>query len=81
MKHILLAAAISLALAGPAFASQCPGDMAKIDAALAQAPDLTTDQLAEVAKQRAEGEGFHKSGLHQESVDTLAEAMKTLGIE
>ena len=81
MKHILLATAFSLALAGPAFASQCPGDMAKIDAALAQGPDLTTDQLTEVTTRRAEGEVFHKTGRHQESVNTLAEAMNILGIE
>ena len=54
--------------------------MAKIDAALAKNPKLTEAQLAEVKKYRAEGEAFHKAGKHQESVDTLAKAMKILDI-
>lgn len=41
---------------------------------------LTADQLADVKKFRAEGEALHKAGRHQESVDTLAKAMKILGI-
>ena len=35
IKRIAMAAALSLALAGPAFASQCPKQMAAIDEALA----------------------------------------------
>ena len=81
MKHILIAAAFSLALVGPAFAFHCPADMAKIDAALAQSPELSAEQLAEVTQRRADGEALHNGGQHQEAVDTLAEAMKILGIE
>ena len=36
--------------------------------------------MSEVQKWRAEGEALHKAGKHQESVDTLAKAMKVLGI-
>jgi len=32
-------------------------------------------------KYRAEGETLHKAGKHQESVDTLAKAMKILNIQ
>ncbi len=81
MKHILLAAAFSLALVGPAFAFHCPADMAKIDAALAENPQLSAEQLAEVKKRRAEGEALHNGGQHQDSVDTLAKAMEILGIK
>ena len=66
--------------AGSAFAFHCPADMAKIDAALAKNPKLTAAQMDEVKKQRADGETLHKAGKHQESVDTLAKAMKTLSI-
>jgi AraC-like DNA-binding protein len=45
-----------------------------IDEALAKSPKLTEAQMAEVKKQRAEGEALHKAGKHQESVDTLAKA-------
>ncbi|MEO8487033.1 MAG: hypothetical protein ABI585_11940 [Betaproteobacteria bacterium] len=76
-----LVAAVALAAAGSAFAFHCPADMAKIDAALAKNPKLSAEKLAEVKKQRADGETFHKAGKHQESVDTLAKAMKTLDVK
>jgi hypothetical protein len=37
--------------------------------------------MEEVKYQRADGETLHKAGKHQESVDTLAKAMKTLNIQ
>jgi hypothetical protein len=77
----LAAAAISLMLAGPAFAFHCPADMAAIDKKLAENPQLPADRLAEVKKLRAEGEVAHKAGKHQESVDTLAKAKAILGIQ
>jgi hypothetical protein len=55
--------------------------MAKIDAALAKHPKLTDAQMAEVKKSRADGEALHKAGKHQESVDTLAKAMKILDVK
>ena len=55
--------------------------MAKIDEALAQNPQSSTEQLAEVTKRRAEGEALHNSSQHQEEVETLAKAMEILGIE
>lgn len=76
-----LVAAAALAAAGTALAFHCPADMAKIDAALAKNPKLSAAQLAEVKKQRADGEALHKAGKHQEAVDTLAKAMKTLDVK
>ena len=66
--------------AGTAFAFHCPQDMKKIDDALAANPKLSATQLADVKKYRAEGEALHKAGKHQESIDTLEKAEKTLGI-
>ena len=80
MKRIALAAALAFA-ASTAQAFHCPMDMAKIDAALAKNPKLSAEQLAQVKKYRAEGEAFHKAGKHQDSVDTLAKAMKILDIK
>lgn len=81
MKLRVIAAAAVLALAtGTAFAFHCPADMKKIDAALAAGPKLSDSELAEVKRLRAEGEALHKQGKHQESVDTLAKAMKMLNI-
>jgi hypothetical protein len=80
MKRITLAAVLALAASG-AFAFHCPADMAKIDAALGKNPQLSAQQAAEVKKLRADGEALHKAGKHQESVDTLAKAMKILNIK
>ena len=64
-----------------AFAFHCPADMRKIDDALAKNPKLSSQQTTEVKKYRADGEALHKAGKHQESVDTLAKAMKILNIK
>jgi hypothetical protein len=79
MKRLILAATLTLA-AAPAFAFQCPADMAAIDAALATA-SLSAEDLARVQDLRARGEALHSSGDHQASVDALAEAKKLLGLE
>lgn len=82
MKLGVLATAVGLALAtSSAFAFHCPKDMKRIDEALAAKPKLSAEQLAEVKRYRAEGETLHKQGKHQESVDTLAKAMKILNIQ
>jgi hypothetical protein len=81
MTSRFVLAAVATLFSGAALAFHCPADMKKIDEALAKNPSLTAAQLAEVKKQRAEGEALHKAGKHQESVDTLAKAMKTLGVK
>jgi len=80
MKRLTIAAAALLFSAG-AWAFHCPADMKKIDEALAKNPKLTDTQMAEVKKYRADGETLHKAGKHQESVDTLAKAMKILNVQ
>jgi hypothetical protein len=67
--------------AGTAFAFHCPQDMKKIDDAMAKNPKLTAAQTDEVKKYRTDGEALHKAGKHQESVDTLAKAMKILDVK
>jgi opacity protein-like surface antigen len=77
-KRILATAAVLALMATPAMASQCPKDMKAIDAALAAGKG--TDMMDKVKALRAEGEDLHKAGKHKESVETLAEAKKLLGI-
>jgi hypothetical protein len=79
MKRLLLGITLALASA-TAFAFHCPKDMKAIDAALAKNPSLSAQQMSQVKQYRAEGEALHKAGKHQASVDTLAKAMKILGI-
>ena len=67
-------------VATPAVAFHCPQEMAKIDKALAAKPKLSEADLAKVGQLRARGEELHKAGQHQESLDTLAQAEKMLGI-
>ena len=80
MKRLILGAALAFASAS-ALAFHCPADMRKIDAALAKSPKLSAQQMNDVKKYRADGEALHKAGKHQESVDTLAKAMKILNIQ
>jgi len=80
MSTKTLLAAAALFVSSAAFAFHCPADMKKIDEALAKSPKLSTEQMAEVKKLRADGEASHKAGKHQESVDTLAKARKLLGV-
>ena len=82
MKMYSIVAALGMALASStAFAFHCPADMKKIDAAMSKNPKLSSAQAAEVKKYRADGESLHQAGKHQESVDTLAKAMKLLNIK
>jgi hypothetical protein len=80
MKRTILLTALALA-SSAAFAFHCPADMRKIDDAMAKNPKLSAEQMTEVRKYRADGEALHKAGKHQESVDTLAKAMKILNIK
>ena len=80
MKPIVLTLALLVA-AAPAMASQCPADIAAIDAAIAAGTSLDDGQLAEVTALRDEGEALHANGEHAASVETLAKAKEMLGLE
>ena len=73
----LLAAAFVVAFSAPALAFHCPADVKAIDNALPKS-NLTATQKAEVMKLRDEGEAQHNAGKHQESVNTLAKAMRII---
>jgi hypothetical protein len=78
-RKVLIALVLAAGMTSPAFAFQCPADMAQIDAALETA-QLTDDQRTRVMELRQQGEDFHAAGQHQQSVDALAEAKSMLGI-
>jgi hypothetical protein len=63
-----------------AVAHGCPGEMKKIDNALPTAK-LTPQNMSKVKELRAKGEEEHKAGKHTESMNTLAEAKKIVGIQ
>jgi len=83
MKKLLSAAAVAAIIAvasSPALAGTCPKIMKKVDTALAASPNLTSEQMTQVTKLRAEGEAQHKAGSHADSVDSLNQAMAILGM-
>ncbi len=83
MKTLLSAAAVAVLIAvasAPALAGTCPKIMKKVDAALAASPSLTSEQMTQVTKLRAEGEAQHKAGSHSDSVASLNKAMAILGM-
>jgi outer membrane murein-binding lipoprotein Lpp len=64
---------------GSAFAHGCPDEMKAIDAKL---PSVKLDQaqMTKVKELRAKGEQLHKDGKHTESMASLAEAKKLVGL-
>jgi hypothetical protein len=83
MKILLSAAAVAALIAvasAPALAGSCPKIMKKVDAGLATSPQLTSEQMTEITKLRAEGEAQHKAGSHADSVASLNKAMAILGM-
>ena len=79
MARAMVAFAILTALINPAFASQCPQQMAKIDQAMMTA-NMTEEVHVKVMDLRAAGEKLHIAGNHSEAEDSLKEAMKQLGL-
>lgn len=80
MRKFALFAAAMLA-ASTAFAGQCPGEMKKIDEAMAKNPKLSDAQMADVKKARTEAETLHKAGKHTESLAEVAKAKKILDVK
>jgi len=79
MKNALMALSLALA-AGTALAHNCPNEMKAIDAKLATNPKLSDADAAKVKQLRADGEAAHKAGKHDDSMKSLGEAKKILGI-
>lgn len=74
MKKTALIVALTLGLAGPALANDCPNLMGKIDEAMktATVDDATKAKIAELY---AKGKAEHEAGDHAASVATLNEAL------
>jgi len=79
MRKLIVAAAMTMALAAPALANQCPSLMGKIDEAMKTA---TVDEAtkAKAMELYNKGKAEHEAGDHAASEKDLGEAMKLLGI-
>jgi hypothetical protein len=75
MMMVLMLSASSLA-----FAHNCPNEMKTIDAKMDATKNLSPEKMTKIKNLRAEGEKFHKEGKHGESMKSLQEAKKLLGI-
>ncbi|MGH6625443.1 MAG: hypothetical protein ACRECD_02680 [Burkholderiaceae bacterium] len=75
-----IASLVLFGAAGAALAHNCPNEMKAIDAKLATKPMLSAENAAKVTKLRADGEAQHKAGKHDDSMKSLGEAKKILGI-
>lgn len=62
------------------YGSRLPWRNEKIDNALPTAK-LTPQNMTKVKELRAKGEEQHKAGQHKESMNTLAEAKKIVGVQ
>jgi len=78
MKKTFLASCLFV-VSGLAMAHGCPGEMKKIDAAM-PASKLSAQDTSKVKDLRAKGEEQHKAGQHTESMQSLGEAKKIMGI-
>ncbi|MBE7425498.1 MAG: hypothetical protein HS106_05535 [Ideonella sp.] len=79
MRKLIVAAALAAA-SGLALAHNCPNEMKAIDAKLASNPMLSAADMTRVKALRADGEAQHKAGKHDDSMKSLGEAKKLLGI-
>jgi hypothetical protein len=79
MKKLLIAAVLASS-AGLALAHNCPNEMKAIDAKLATSPKLSDADAMKVKQLRSDGEMQHKAGKHDDSMKSLGEAKKILGI-
>ena len=79
MKKLLITVAL-FGFAGLVLAHNCPNEMKAIDAKLATNPKLSDADAAKVKQLRADGETAHKAGKHDDSMKSLGEAKKLLGI-
>jgi len=78
MKKTFLASCLFV-ISGLAMAHGCPGEMKKIDAAMPTSK-LSAQDTGKVKDLRAKGEEQHKAGQHTESMQSLGEAKKIMGI-
>ena len=80
MKIVILAAAVLMLFDSPVLADQCSSDIVRIDVALAAGTSLSDADLAKATALRDKGNKLHNTGRHRQSVETLAQAKKILGI-
>ncbi len=80
IRHSLIAAVFTLALAAPALADACQDDVAKIDNAL-KTQELDADKRAQAEDMRSQAVQLCGAGNTEEGLAMTAEAKVLLAIE
>ena len=70
-----------MAFGSASYAANCPEDIQKIDAALANSPAITEAELSDARALRALGEEQCITGKIEDATATLGDAKKILGIQ
>ncbi|MDH3234096.1 MAG: hypothetical protein OEQ29_11295 [Alphaproteobacteria bacterium] len=78
LKQIIIASALVIGLAAPAWAGSCPGMSKQVSAGLAKSK-LPAAKKAEITKLRDQGDMLHRTGKHAQSVAVLKRALSMLG--
>ena len=68
-----------VAWASPALAFTCPNLASQVDAAIANASNLSTDQAEALKAQAEKGVAKHEAGNHSGSIAILRDVLKKLG--
>ena len=79
IKAAAVGGVLLITMASPALAFQCPSLVSKLDAALADATNLSTVQADEIEVLRDDGAARHDAGDHGGAVAVLKEALSKLG--
>jgi opacity protein-like surface antigen len=79
MKSLLAAAAVLVALAAPALANDCPNQLKMVEEMLGSS---TLDDAAKkkIQEHIDQAKAEHEAGKHEESLATLKDASKLLGM-
>jgi hypothetical protein len=81
MRVVLVVPAMLVALATPAWASQCPSRIAALDELISQHGSmLNPEKMAQVNELRDKAEQAHAAGNHDESVNSVQRAQDLIGM-
>lgn len=80
MKSLLAAAAVLAALTVPALANDCPNQLKMVEDMLSQATTLDDAAKTKIQQHIDQAKAEHEAGKHDESLATLKDASKLLGM-
>lgn len=81
MRTFAILTTTALLLAAPAWANQCPREIATLDQHLSQhGAMLKPEQLSRVRELRNQAEAAHQAGRHDEAMQAIQQAHQAMGM-